>query len=209
MRAGVQEFWWRTFNSGGPRGAGAAAAAGGGWWSTGALPEVRAAQLWALAQGQAFGAQRWPRWVEDPPAEAGGGGQRGGEGWGCLPGAEGEGGGSTETHPQSGKGPGTGHWCQTRGTALARKWPKNGTACQFPLLRAHAPAPRKRPRAGVSVAWVLPWCLADPHPAGHGARRLQYSSGEDNLCHERRDAGWLKRVNLVKKLRSSSVSPCS
>lgn len=147
VRVGVQEFWWRTFNAGALAVLGLR---GGGWWSMSSArgpclrSELPNCGHWHEAGLLAPGGG--PSGLRTPQPRLEGAGRGVGRAGGACPGLQGEGGGSTETHPQSGKGPGTGHWCQTRGTALARKWPKNGTARQFLRLRAHAP--QKRPRAG-------------------------------------------------------------
>lgn len=111
-----------------------------------------------LARGWAFGTQRWPQWVEDPPAKARWGRQRGGEGWGCLPGAAG---GRWVQHPNPPSEQVAGKDQERvidakHATALARKWPKNGTAQQFPVL--HACVRVHVCTSAVPTGWESRWC---------------------------------------------------
>lgn len=136
--------------SGGRAGGGAGAAAGAGLVCaapTGALPRVRAAGA---------GAGVGVRHSAVVPVGRGPPQPRQAEGWGGLRVSAGGRWGQRQNPPSergAGQGLGKGCRCQTRGTALARKWPKltpldSSHRCTCAPVCARVFAPRKRPRDG-------------------------------------------------------------
>lgn len=168
--------------SGGRASGGAGAAAGVGLVCaapTGALTRVGAAGAGAAVGVRCSAVVPVGR---GPPSQ---GRQRGGGGCGCL---QGDGGGSAETHPQSG-GLERGRERVVDAKHAAQLWPENGqnwrrstvptAACARPCVHVclHLGSTRG---TGVAVARAPPRrCPVGPYLAGHRSR--QYCSGKSNF----------------------------